>query len=74
VKVVDKHKDVLELTSPDGDRLVVSYDNRGEPFREGITLEFGAPHWAGHRTIVFLDNREVRMLHTTLGSILGTKK
>jgi hypothetical protein len=37
---VDKHSVVEEFTSDYGDCLTVRYDNRGEPYREGIGFSF----------------------------------
>lgn len=37
--LTDKYRIRLELFAENGDRLLVKYDNRGEPFREGLVME-----------------------------------
>lgn len=50
------------FSSEDGDRLEVRYDNRGEPYREGIKLAFRPveDEWGG--PTVFLEKDEARRL------------
>lgn len=58
----------LELVGDDGDTLTVHYDNRGEPYREGITLDL-------HNEMlqkgigVFLTNREALELRDHLNAM-----
>lgn len=47
-----------------GDKLRVGYDNRGEPYREGVTLEFCPTDRYGPQ--VFLRDYEVRELRDLL--------
>lgn len=37
---VDRNSKTLLLQGEDGETLAVMYDNRGEPYREGISVEF----------------------------------
>lgn len=55
----------------DGSVLRVHYDNRGEPFREGVSLDLedGYDHLVG----VFLDAREAEDLRRFLNELLGDK-
>ena len=58
----------LELVGDGGDTLTVHYDNRGEPYREGITLDL-------HNEMlqqgmgVFLTNQEARELRDHLNAM-----
>jgi len=55
-----------------GDSLTVQYDNRGEPYREGIDMEL---QMQGDKfTNVFLDTCEVAKLRDVLLEICPLKK
>ena len=54
----------LELRGEEGDSLTVTYDNRGEPYREGITLSLS--DGARTETAVFIENREACELRDLL--------
>lgn len=56
---VDKYKESEVFEGEEGERLRVCYDNRGDPYSEGITLEF--EDW-GTRTSVYLEKREAKQL------------
>lgn len=55
----------------DGDRLSFSYDNRGEPFREGITIELQDGDY--NSVHVFLEEREVKELKEFLNDLCENK-
>lgn len=61
---VDKNEASLEFCSEDGDKLVARYDNRGEPYREGVTLAFTPSD--GYGPAVFLNDHEARRLRDML--------
>ena len=54
----------LELRGEEGDSLTVTYDNRGEPYREGITLSLS--DGAMTEAAVFIENREACELRDLL--------
>jgi hypothetical protein len=65
----DKHKATAVFSTVDGETLRVSYDNRGEPYREGagFTYEGGRDH-----TFHFmLEHRELVELRDVIDRILG---
>jgi hypothetical protein len=55
----------------DDHRIVVSYDNRGEPFREGVSLMFDSDSMGFVR--VLLDAEEIQKLIGALTDALGLK-
>lgn len=58
----------IDFEGEDGDTLSVHYDNRGEPYREGITLDLhngDTQQGIG----VFLTNREARDLAILLNHL-----
>lgn len=57
------------FTGEDGDILSVHYDNRGEPYREGITLSF-LNEFTQESIGVFLRNHEVQDLFAVLGKYM----
>jgi hypothetical protein len=57
------------FTGEDGDILTVHYDNRGEPYREGVTLSF-LNEFTQESIGVFLRNHEVQELFTVLGKYM----
>ncbi|WP_199097168.1 hypothetical protein [Dyella sp. ASV21] len=59
MRQIDKFSAHETFTGEDGDSLRVSYDNRGEPYREGITFAFeeGTKH-----VDVFIDKYEALRL------------
>lgn len=63
MKQVNKYKCRKEFIGEDGDRLTVGYDNRGEPFREGVELNFRN---AMSNCDVFLEDFEAKELRDLL--------
>ena len=68
----------LDITSEtfqaeDGYELRIAYDNRGDPYREGVSLslELGDGGYGGH---MFLDMHEVVRLRDLLNSIAPPRK
>jgi hypothetical protein len=55
----------------DGERLVVRYDNRGEPYRSGATFSF---EQGDIETSVFMERRELEQLSTWLVAFLTEVK
>ena len=67
----------LVLKGEDGCQLSVGYDNRGEPFREGVRLAVEIlidNEYAETRMQVMLEVDEVRQLRDKLSEYLGDKK
>ncbi len=65
---VDKFSKNVEFRGEDGESLRVTYDNRGEPYREGITLHLEA---GSKYQSVFLEAREARELRVLLNQLYG---
>ena len=59
MKRILKHEQTVTFDGEDGEKLRVSYDNRGEPYRQGVSLwlESGSTLQG-----VFIDENEVRRL------------
>jgi len=62
---VDKYKTRLRLKSEEGDSLTVQYDNRGDPYTEGVVLEVHTAY-NGKDTSVYLEGSEVKELRDLL--------
>lgn len=65
---VDRHKLRVEFQGEEGSRLVVQYDNRGEPYREGIVLQLDQEGELS--PYVFLETSEVKKLRDMLNELL----
>lgn len=65
-------KKSLRLRGEGGDELIASYDNRGDPYREGVDLRI----LNGYDTIVsvFLDDHEARSLRDLLNRLYPVGK
>lgn len=61
----------LAFAGEDGSRLTVGYDNRGEPYREGISIEIEAGY---ERVAVFLTGGEVDDLRKLLNDLHTDKR
>jgi hypothetical protein len=61
MKVRERNETHITFDAEEGDQLVVSYDNRGEPYREGISFALHEPDkpW---RSCVFLSKHEAQGL------------
>jgi hypothetical protein len=57
MKVREKHEAHVCFSAEEGDQLVVAYDNRGDPYREGISLTLHEPD-KPYRSYVFLNKTE----------------
>lgn len=57
----------VKFTGEDGEELSVSHDNRGEPFREGVSLELRQGY--DSRASVFLEDYEARKLRDLLNRL-----
>ena len=66
---VDKFNARAEFRAEDGGHLCVSYDIRGEPYREGITLQLNEDMDRFRYASVFLDEREVEELRDLLNTL-----
>ena len=61
--IVDKFKQSRTFRGEEGETLRVHYDNRGEPYQEGVTLDFeDDDKFIG----VFLETREAKELRDVL--------
>lgn len=67
---VDKYKQRVDFYSEDGDHCSVSYDNRGEPYSEGITIELET--FDSTRAYVYLEKREAMRLAKLIEKLYGT--
>lgn len=67
---INKNMKQLEFREDDH-RIVVSYDNRGDPFREGVSLMFDSDSMGFVR--VLLDAEETQKLLQALTDALGLK-
>ena len=58
----------VRFVAEDGDMLIVTYTNRGEPYREGIqlSLEVDGGQYGGH---LFLEDREAKQLRDLLNAV-----
>lgn len=64
---IDRTTSKLELSGEGEERLVVQYDNRGEPYREGIQIALTQGY--SREVGVFLENREAVQLRDLLNSM-----
>jgi hypothetical protein len=55
----------------DGHTITVQYDNRGEPFREGVTICFESPNPKWPVVFTMLEVREIVALRDKLNEFLG---
>jgi len=63
---VDKFKQKAEFRGEEGERLEVYYDNRGEPYREGVSLHFSEDQSYRNEAYVFLEDMEAKELRDLL--------
>lgn len=72
MKVRERNETHITFDAEEGDQLVVSYDNRGEPYREGISLALHEPDkpW---RSCVFLSKHEAQGLATMIDKLFPRK-
>ena len=72
MQVRDKYEKHICFTAEEGDQLVVAYDNRGDPYREGISLSLHEPDkaWRSH---VFLNKQEALRLHDLIQVLFPRK-
>lgn len=68
MKIKDRNETHVTFDAEEGDQLVVSYDNRGEPYREGISISLHEPDkpW---RSSVFLDKQEAGQLRDLIDGL-----
>ena len=55
----------------EGRQITVQYENRGEPFREGVGITFDSELPSEHAVWVLLDVQEVAQLRDKLNAFLG---
>ena len=63
----------LVLSDEEGQELRVFYDNRGEPFREGVDVTFDRCDGRTRPVWVFLERDEVEKLRDKLSEFLDAK-
>ncbi|KKL61422.1 hypothetical protein LCGC14_2195450 [marine sediment metagenome] len=66
---VDKYKARVEFYSEDDDHCAVYYDNRGEPYSQGITIELST--FDDTRAYVYLEKREALRLAKLITELYG---
>lgn len=66
---VDRYRQRVEFHSEDGDHCSIHYDNRGEPFSEGITIELET--FDNTRAYVYLERQEALRLSSLIESLYG---
>jgi len=59
------------VVTEEGRTVTIQYDNRGEPFREGVGITFESEHSKEPAVWVLLDVREVVLLRDKLNEFLG---
>jgi|GEM_PF-2787437 len=64
---VNRHIGAKIFRGEDGDSLTIRYDNRGEPFREGVNIELQDDDYNG--VSIFLDERELKELKDFLNDL-----
>lgn len=70
MKRILQHEQTVVLHGEDGERLRVSYDNRGEPYRKGVSL------WLDSGTIlqgVFIEKSEGERLRDLFNLLFPRK-
>lgn len=72
MNVLDRHTTWIALLGEEGSTLTVGYDNRGEPYREGVSFCLDVPYCHGSR-YVFIDQREVKELKALLEKLFPDK-
>lgn len=65
---INRNVRALILDGEDDDQLVVRWDNRGEPYREGLTLEVNSSDYQT-LTSIFISQREALALRDKLNEI-----
>jgi hypothetical protein len=70
MKMIEKSSKSVTFHGEDGEKLRVSYDNRGEPYRQGVALWLES---GSHMQGVFIDQREVRQLQDMLDLLYPRK-
>lgn len=66
------NRNITALTfEDDGQRVEVRYDNRGDPFREGVKLAFIEDSSKFTYVHVLLDFQDVKLLRDKLTEFLG---
>jgi hypothetical protein len=71
MKALLRYERSVTFDGEDGEKLRVSYDNRGDPYRQGVALwlESGSALQG-----VFIDEREVRQLQDMLDLLFPRKR
>lgn len=67
-----QYRERLEIQLGDNDWLTVYSSNRGDPYREGVTITVGARPYSedtGAKVSVFVEDADVRRLWVALGGV-----
>lgn len=72
MRVVDPNSRYVNFVAEDGSSLEIGYDNRGEPYRDGLTLYLNTTA-AGCRH-VFIERDEVKKLKDLIEKLFPEKK
>lgn len=72
MKRFDRYDAVVKFRGEDGSSMTARYDNRGEPFRQGVTLSLDE---ADDRYVasVFIEDREAKELRDLLNKLYPVK-
>lgn len=78
VRIVEVNRKVKPLVFSDreGDKVEICYDNKGEPFADGVAIKFvpSDDHRNDHYVSVLLDRDEVRQLIIKLTEFLSAEQ
>ncbi len=67
---IDKHREKVIFRAEEGEELEISYDNRGEPFREGLSISLDGNE---SHVSLFIEKREARLLRDLLNNLYPVK-
>lgn len=70
MKTIDRNVKPLVFKGEGEDHLTIRYSNRGEPYREGVEVEWILGNDWGSNVSVFLETEEMKRLRDTLNKML----
>jgi hypothetical protein len=68
---VNRDAPPFTLESEDGERLTVRYSNRGEPYRQGVSLTFWEAGYGPSIEVFLYERHEVERLRDALTEFLN---
>lgn len=63
----NRYEQRIHFHGEDGDKLEIGYDNRGDPYRQGVSLTLESD--GRFQGSVFLEDREAKVLRDLLNKI-----